>query len=655
MRIAPLAIEKIVDPAFAGRVRQRLVQEMFVNMKLAIVAMDGAMALYFTMLVLDSGFERNRKWLIFGIALLVASTAFNFTAEKLIKGARLRVALANLSGAILTTGLGIGFVFQVPEMQNPKMQLAAFSLVVGVVGSAAFTYACNRASFLAFAVPWLLPMVIYLIFFDGSLPAVILGTMAIPYVGLLTFLCWRDYERRIELIQAELITAREKSEVASALDLVNKLKTQQDGDYFLTSLLLQPLGTNAVDQDQNVAVKFLTRQKKNFEFRNQQKYIGGDMSIAHTIDFTTGPATVVLNADAMGKSIQGAGGCLVFGAVFQSIVDRTKHQVRITPELWLKQTITELQRVFESFDCTMLVSVFMVLLDNGTGRMLYVNAEHPWGVLYRAGKAVFLESRSYFRKLGTPGFQEDLVVDSMQLHDGDIIILGSDGRDDIGIASGVTDQRRINHDENIFLQHVESGQGKINEIYERVAASGEITDDFSLVRIEFQRPRKIEAETVLTGARELIREAKNQLEGGDKPGAARNLVAAFGFPEISPNLLLAGLKLSLKVKDYVLADNYARRLMLDRNDDPHVLFLAAFSRFRLGDPQAALAQLKRAAKTGTPLDLVNLNLQAEIYIATGKSNLAEETLGVVLRQEPANVRAQRLLKNAGAEIISTPG
>lgn len=645
MRIIPLAIEKMVDQAFAGRVRERLVQEMFVNMKLAVIALDGAMALYFTMLVLDSGLEHNKQWLIFGIALLIASTTFNFTAERLIKRDRLRVAFANLSAIILTTGLGFGFVFQVPGMHNPKMQLAAFSLVVGVVGSSAFTYACNRASFLAFAIPWLLPMVIYLIFIDSSLPSVILGTMAVPYVGLLTFLCWRDYERRIELIQAELITAREKSEVASALDLVNKLKTQQDGDYFLTSLLLQPLGTNAVDEDQNVAVQFLTRQKKNFEFRNQQKYIGGDMSIAHTINFTTGPATVALNADAMGKSIQGAGGCLVFGAVFQSIVDRTKHQDPVEPESWLRQTVIELQRVFESFDCTMLVSVFIVVVENGTGRMLYVNSEHPWGVIYRDGKAQFLESRSYFRKLGTPGFQADLIVDNIQLKHGDVIILGSDGRDDVELVSAKTAQRQINHDEKLFLQHVESGAGKINDIYDRVAASGEITDDFSLVRIEYHKPLAAQTESSFARARELLRQAKLQLDRGDRSQAGRNLVEAIALPQISPNILLGGLKFSLKLKDYRLADDYARRLMAIRNDDPQVLFLGALARFRLGDLETALALLSRAPKTNSPLDLMNLNLQAEIHMASGKSKLAKETIDVVLAAEPENLKARQLLRH----------
>lgn len=635
----------MVDREFVHEVRKRLVKEMFANMKLAAVAMDGAMALYFTMLILDSGLERHMKWLPFEITCLVLSGTFNFTAEKIIKSDRLRITAANLSHGILTTVLGIGFLYQVPEMQNPKMQLAAFSLVVGVVGSAAFTFACNRASFLAFAVPWLLPIVIHLVFFDSSLPAIILGTMSIPYVGLLTFLCWQDYARRVELIHAELVTAREKNEVATSLELVNKLKTQQDGDYFLTSLLLQPLGTNAIDEDENVAVTFLTRQKKQFEFRNQQKYIGGDMSIAHTINFVTGPATVVVNADAMGKSIQGAGGCLVFGAVFQSIVDRTKNQKEVQPEIWLKQTVIELQRVFESFDCSMLVSVFIVLLENRTGRMLYVNAEHPWGVIFRGDKAEFLESRSYFRKLGTPGFQENLIVDSIQLQVGDVIILGSDGRDDVELMSEMKDQRRINHDEKLFLQHVEASHGKINEIYEQVAASGDITDDFSLVRIEYHRPQSKQAETGRASARVALQQAKLQLESGDKPAAARNLVLAIGFSDISPNLLLAGLKISLKVKDYRLADDYARKLMMIRKDDPQVLFFAAIARFRLGDPDAALAQLQRAAKTNTPLDLMNLNLQTEIFLATGKSNLATETINAVLSQEPDNIRARRLMSH----------
>lgn len=47
---------------------------------------------------------------------------------------------------------------------------------------------------------------------------------------------------------------------------VKLLKEHQDGDYFLTTLIIQPLASN-VSGDGNIKVKILTQQKKKFEFK----------------------------------------------------------------------------------------------------------------------------------------------------------------------------------------------------------------------------------------------------------------------------------------------------------------------------------------------------------------------------------------------------
>ena len=75
------------------------------------------------------------------------------------------------------------------------------------------------------------------------------------------------------------------------------------------------------------------------------------------------PHTVFLNADAMGKSMQGAGGILVLGSVFHSVIERTKlspKEADVFPEHWLNYTFVELHRVFEVFDGSMLISLVML-------------------------------------------------------------------------------------------------------------------------------------------------------------------------------------------------------------------------------------------------------------------------------------------------------
>ena len=276
-------------------------------------------------------------------------------------------------------------------------------------------------------------------------------------------------------------------------ELVNKktkevedLLEQQHGDYYLTSLLVKPL---VVNQSQNTKVKidFYIDQKKKFKFRKWNAEIGGDICISYSLSLRGRSYTVFTNADAMGKSIQGAGGALVFGVVFISYVMRTltmPSEQEKSPREWLAQSYRELQTIFETFDGSMLMSAIIGIIDDESGKMLHFNCEHPWMVLYRGGKASFIESEEKMgRKIGTIGFAE-MTIQETQLIGGDILILGSDGRDDIKLGtdddSGV---RIINEDETLFLEKVEEGHGNLSAIAEGIVKTGELTDDLSLVRI----------------------------------------------------------------------------------------------------------------------------------------------------------------------------
>lgn len=97
----------------------------------------------------------------------------------------------------------------------------------------------------------------------------------------------------------------------------------------------------------------------------------------------------------------------------------------------LRILFIELHKVFESFQGSMLVSIVMGLIDNRTGLMYFINAEHPVSIIYRDGKASFIDEDFIFRKLGTEIAQSYIYVKIFQMKDGDIVINGSDGRDDI--------------------------------------------------------------------------------------------------------------------------------------------------------------------------------------------------------------------------------
>ena len=282
----------------------------------------------------------------------------------------------------------------------------------------------------------------------------------------------------------------EKSaEVQQQMERVRTLKNQQDGDYFLTSILIKPLIMNEAPPSTSVSVDFYLNQKKKFAFKHHNSEIGGDYLYAGPITLARREYMACINGDAMGKSIQGAGGALVLGTVFRSIISRTRtssaYQNKF-PEKWLKDCFAELQSVFVTFDGSMLISIVVGLVDVQTGMLYYINAEHPWPVLYRDGQAQFLGADTLHRKIGISGLDSKLHIRTFRMRPDDVVILGSDGRDDIALGETESGQRIINENETLFLQRVQDGRGELNAIVHAILNSGSLTDDLSMMRIAFR-------------------------------------------------------------------------------------------------------------------------------------------------------------------------
>ena len=98
----------------------------------------------------------------------------------------------------------------------------------------------------------------------------------------------------------ELKVAQRTEELNKTLQEVQALKIAQDGDYYLTSILLEPLQPNN-NRSSRVKTEFMIEQKKKFSFRKWQSQIGGDICITDTIILNGKEYTVFINGDAMGK------------------------------------------------------------------------------------------------------------------------------------------------------------------------------------------------------------------------------------------------------------------------------------------------------------------------------------------------------------------
>ena len=117
----------------------------------------------------------------------------------------------------------------------------------------------------------------------------------------------------------------------------------------------------------------------------------------------------------------------------------------------MAKLLIELHNIFESFDGSMLISLLMALIDDETGLVYYMNAEHPQGVLYRDGKASFFDVSPMYRKLGTTITAGGIEIMTFQMQPGDKLYFGSDGRDDLLLGHNEDGHRIINEDEDLFL------------------------------------------------------------------------------------------------------------------------------------------------------------------------------------------------------------
>lgn len=475
---------------------------------------------------------------------------------------------------------------------------------------------------------------------NGSLPIISIDREFIRFA--------ENYEKatkevgRIRKNLQELVEDK-TAELRSSLEVVETLKKQQDGDYFLTSLLIKPLSLNKT-LGINVKVDFFIKQKKTFNFHGRENEIGGDICIARSFQLRGRDFTFFLNADAMGKSLQGAGGVLVLGAAVQSILERSlavesvKHQYA---ERWLKNAYNELNHIFESFDCSMLVSLVMGLVDESTGLVYFINADHPWSVLYRDGVASFIRSSTALHKLGTPMSESQLEISTLQMKIGDILILGSDGRDDIEFVSHEK-YRNINHDESLFLTHVENGRGDLKWIYDSILESGALTDDLSLMRLTFKENQTNKRRTLKKESYELMRKAREKLRANLLPEAKTLLESALKSNPESGEIRRALIRILFRQKDFASANFLLRDFLEEYPNDGDMIYLAAHS-FKNTKEYGHAIDMAERIRLRNPGHLGNLILLGELYKEQGNPTKAEKILAIAnfLTSDSKKIQALR--------------
>lgn len=389
---------------------------------------------------------------------------------------------------------------------------------------------------------------------------------------------------RFDGFYKNLKLAESRDEIEQQMNQVQALKRQQDGDYFLTSLLIKPLLFNG-NKSELITTDFFLRQKKQFEFGKRSGEIGGDICITGNLrigsSFTEHSRyTVFLNADAMGKSLQGAGGAIIAGVLMNSIMAQSARNDRViqtTPEEWLSRLFDDFNRIFLSFDGSMLLSAVAGLISEKTKEMWYFNVEHPQPVLLRNGASRFIEESQHLYKFGALEHQS-FEVTKIQLLVDDIIITASDGRDDLAVYDSLG-KRHINEDETVFLEAVKKAEGNLNEIYNQLKTHGEITDDLSMIKISIlNNAKQTKAITTKIDTRQL-----NQLITLKQYEKALSILTDhIDEVEIDSQLnKIYGIVL-FKLKDYQKSYSVLLSVLESEPTSPSILYRISVASFKIG-------------------------------------------------------------------------
>ncbi len=420
---------------------------------------------------------------------------------------------------------------------------------------------------------------------------------------------------------------------------VEILKEKQDGDYYLTSALVKPLSDLKYEAE-NVEITSLVEQYKKFKFRRWNSEIGGDYCSAHEVELKGKKYAVFVNADAMGKSIQGAGGALVLGTVFKSVIARnqnTQADKDQFPERWLKKLFVELQDVFVSFEGSMLISAVIGLLDLRTGMVYYINSEHPWVALYRDGKASFIEDELELRKIGIEGQDNLLTIKTFSMQPGDVLFLGSDGRDDVVLDVSADGKRNINEDETLFLKTVELGHGDLGLIKQEILQLGDLSDDLSLMRIEFKHNTQRQAETA-----ESTEKLQERVANISSKSDLLDLVPIFNTLGNNPGLARRLYSLYVSNKYYEQAFDLCAAYVDNNPADTEFLYYAGyvaklyFRQSRKRETLAEAADYAERCRLRDRTNIKNLVNLANVHQILGNLGRSKKIIGEIERLDPDN-------------------
>ncbi|MFN3604993.1 MAG: SpoIIE family protein phosphatase [Leptonema sp. (in: bacteria)] len=276
------------------------------------------------------------------------------------------------------------------------------------------------------------------------------------------------------------------------LKKIQKLTFQRKADFYLIYQLFEPFLKFQI-RSTYFKVYTILQQLDSFKFNKTKFRIGGDYIYLKEIFLRNRRYLFFINADAMGKSLQGIGGIIVLSSILSAILKRTekiKTEQQKYPETWLKYTSIEIQEVLETFDSFMMISCVIGLMDEETGFVYFLNFDHPKPLIITSKKESYFVDSKIYKKLGFPEENHSLQIHRFSLNFQDYWVLYSDGCIEIEL------QNKINENETIIQEMLLKTNEDLSNFLEVLQKTGSIKDDISLLKIQYlQKPNiKIQKE-----------------------------------------------------------------------------------------------------------------------------------------------------------------
>jgi len=293
----------------------------------------------------------------------------------------------------------------------------------------------------------------------------------------------------------------------------------------------------------------------------------------------------------------------------------------------------------------MMVSLILGLVDESTGLLYYENAEHPFPVLYSHSKATFLDQSVMFRKLGFLGADSELRVVTFQMEPRDVLILGSDGRDDVVLSIKEDGSRVINEDETLFLRCVETGEGDLPRIFNKILEYGELMDDISLLRIGYMEHGPGPHTRLSDPAFVVLKEYRNAQGPDEFRNVARQL------EDLPPEDRNHADVMRASVRSHIFAREYAAAARIGRNyidmfpADTEMIYYTSCCYRKSGEPEKAV-DLGERILLRKPDNVKNIINLARAYFDLNQPDRAVQILEKALAGEPENASLISLLKKA---------